>query len=76
MHAEARVLEAEEVEQLAHDEWEDARLVWTLLEVVAIHEDILAAGVSMEITAEDHFPFAVKVSHHALHVPVDGMEVL
>ena len=76
VHAKARVLKAEKVEQLTHDEWEHARLVRALLKIVSIHEDILAAGVSMKIAAKYHLPFSIKVSHHALYMPVDGMQVL
>ena len=50
VHAEARVLEGEEIKELAHDEGEDTSRMWSLVEVIAVHEDVLSSRMTMQVT--------------------------
>ncbi len=52
MHREPALLKTEEIAYLTQHIWEYTRLVWFLWVVVAVHENVLAPGMAMEITIE------------------------
>ena len=76
MHTESGIIEGEKVEKLAHNEREDSRSMGPILEVVAIHEEVFSAGMSMQVTAHDDITLPVEVSYHTLDVPVYRVQIL
>jgi len=48
----------------------------SILEVVAVHEDILSSGMTVQISAHYDLALPVKLSNHAFDVPVDRVKAL
>ena len=58
----------EEWAYVGQDEGEDASILWRAGYVAAIHEDILAATVSMEVSEDQHLSLLDKVVDHLLRM--------
>jgi hypothetical protein len=60
--AKSRIFKRKKVTQLRHDVGEHSGLVRLLLVVVAVHEDIFLATVSMQIAIKHYLAFFLKLA--------------
>ena len=76
VHAESAVFERKEVEKLAHDEREYSSRMWSILEIISVHEKAFATRVTMQVATEYHLTFAIEFPNHSFYVPIDRVKIL
>jgi len=63
VHRESRLLEGEKVAQFAHYIWENTSLVRMIFDIVAVNEDVLLSGVTVQIAVKNALSFFCKATH-------------
>jgi hypothetical protein len=76
VHGESTLLEGEVVQQLGHDVGEHSGGMGLVLQIVAVHEDVLLARVAMQVAVQHKFSFLHELSYQSLHSEDLGVDHL
>ena len=72
--AKPRVVVDEEGADIAVDEWKDSSVFRGVRHVTAVHENVLATTVTMEVSEHEHVTLLDEIMNHLLCVVNGGMQ--
>ena len=76
MHRETRVFKRKEVTKFWHNEWKDSSWMWSIREVVAIHENVLAPRMAVKITNKSNVSLTIERTYQLFYCRIYRMEDL